>query len=217
MDRRQGSLSSSASRRTRVGSFKVSPRAPRVLTSTSLSRPRRSGLAGLEYQPAHQRTHNKLRPWLACNSKSSKTYQDSAPEKAGCSEVRSCCYTAPLCLSPTPCPHLSAEKHPFREMQDACIDPHATDEPRRGFVFGLPCFVDSDWDSIKGRTHTKATPGTPLRGGQRKREGIPTPINSCRQAGRSGRDGVMLQGAPVSTDLVGLSDRAGSEAATSDH
>lgn len=206
-----------ADARGRVGSVKVSPRAPRVLASTSLSRPRSSGLAGLEYQPAHQRTYNKLRPWLACNSKSSKTYQDSAPEKAGCSEVRSCCYTAPLCLSPTPRARISRRRSiRFAKcrMHVSILMPQ-TSQDEALFLGSHALSTRTGTRSKAG--HTKATPGTQLRGGQRKREGIPTPINSCRQAGRSGRDGVMLQGAPVSTDLVGLSDRAGSEAATSDH
>lgn len=66
--------------------------------------------------------------------------------------------------------------------------------------------------SVKGRGKERAFQpphhGTPVEHGL---------ANSCWQAGRSGRDGVMLQGAPVSRDLVGLSDRAGSDAATSDH
>lgn len=58
-----------ADARGRVGSFKVSPRAPRVLTSTSLSRPRSSGWRGWSTsQRTNARTTNSGHGWLATPS-----------------------------------------------------------------------------------------------------------------------------------------------------
>lgn len=196
-----------ASARGRVGSFKVSSRAPRVLVSTS---PPLSGGGWSTSQRTNARTTNSRHGWLA--TPTPKTYQHLrklAVQRLARWELPAAVpqHGPSLPVPHPPCPHLSAEKHPFREMQDTCIDSHATDEPRGGFVFGLPCFVDSDWDSTKDRTH-KGNSGHSTPSRTEEREGIPTPISSCWQAGRSGRDGVMLQGAPVSTHLVGLSDRA---------
>lgn len=192
----EGGLAVSKSLRGRLGSW---------------SRPLPLSLwRGLEYQPAHQRTHNKLAPWLACNS-NSKTYQHLrklAVQRLARWELPS---AVPQHGPSLPVPHppvpasLGGEAFRFAKCRiPTCIDSHATDEPRGGFVFVLSCFVDSD--SIKGRTQRRLRALHSVEG--RGREGIPTPISSCWQTGRSGRDGVMLQGAPVSTHLVGLSDRA---------
>lgn len=208
MDRRQDSLSSSASKRTREGwQFQsLSEGASRAGLDLSLS------LAGLEYQPAHQRTHN-ISNW-----------------KTGCSEVGSLGAAAVPQHGPSlpvphpPCPHpLGAEASVSRNA-GYMYRSSGHRRAKRRLCFWAPMLCRRGLDQ---RQDTKATPGTPLRGGQRKREGIQPPhhgtpvehglANSCWQAGRSGRDGVMLQGAPVSRDLVGLSDRAGSDAATSDH
>lgn len=210
-----------ANARGRVGSFKVSPRAPHVLVSTSLSLWRGWSTS----QRTNARTTSSRHGWLALQLQNLSATGKLAVQRLARWELLLFRNTAPLCLSLTPRARiLSAEKHPFREMQDTCIDPQATDEPRGGFVFGLPCFVDGD--SIKGRTQRRLRALHSVKGRGKERAFQPphhgTPVehglaNSCWQAGRSGRDGVMLQGAPVSRDLVGLSDRAGSDAATSDH
>jgi hypothetical protein len=162
--------------------------------------------------PASAPTHSKLTQWLTCNS---KTYQHRERWLLRGWKLLFC-NTAPLCMSPTPrARHLSAEKHPFRETQDTCIDPHATDEPRGGFIFRLPwlCRLGLDQSqTLEGHRKIEGIPTRPLVKARRSN----TTVSQAR-VGRSGRDGVMLQGAPVSTDLGSLSDRAGSDAATSDH
>lgn len=128
-----------ANARGRVGSFKVSPRAPRVLVSTSLS------LSGGVGVPASAPTHAQqahAMGWLALQLQNLSATGKLAVQRLARWELLLFRNTAPLCLSPTRARILSAEKHPFREMQDTCIDPQTTDEPRGGFVFGLPCFVD---------------------------------------------------------------------------
>lgn len=183
-------------------------------------------LAGLEYQPAHQRTHNKLTPWLACTP----TPKPISNWKAGCSEVDSLGAAAVPQHGPSspvphpPCPHPLGGEASVSRNAGYMYRSSGHRRAKRRLCFWAPMLCRRGLDQ---RQDTKATPGTPLRGGQRKREGILTPhhgtpvehglANSCWQASRSGRDGVMLQGAPVSRDLVGLSDRAGSNAATSDH
>lgn len=172
-----------ANARGRVGSFKVSSRAPRVLVSTS---PPLSLWRGLEYQPAHQRTHNKLTPWLACNS-NSKTYQHLrklAVEVGSLGAALCCSATRPLfACPPPPVPASLGGEHPFREMQDTCIDSHATDEPRGGFVFGLPCFVDSD--SIKGRTQRRLRALHSVEGRGKERAFQPRSTRVGRLAGQA--------------------------------
>lgn len=139
-----------ANARGRVGSFKVSPRAPRVLVSTSLSLWRGWSTS----QRANARTTSSRHGWLALQLQNLSATGKLAVQRLARWELLLFRNTAPLCLSPTPRARiLSAEKHPFRAMQDTCIDPQATDEPRGGFVFGLPCFVDGD--SIKGRTQRR--------------------------------------------------------------
>lgn len=140
MDRRQDSLSSSASKRTREGwQFQsLSEGASRAGLDLSLSLWRGWSTS----QRTNARTTSSRHGWLALQLQNLSATGKLAVQRLARWELLLFRNTAPLCLSPTRARILSAEKHPFREMQDTCIDPQTTDEPRGGFVFGLPCFVD---------------------------------------------------------------------------
>lgn len=158
----------------------------------------------------------------------SKTYQQLESWLFRGWLVGSCCCSAtrPLFACPPPPVPASSRRRSIRfakcRIHVSILRPQTSKE--EALFFGLPCFVDGD--SIKGRTQRRLRALHSVEGRGKERAFQPphhgTPVehglaNSCWQAGRSGRDGVMLQGAPVSRDLVGLSDRAGSDAATSDH